>query len=76
MKYVDVLSCVLPVLVSMKGFEQHTPYHIYDVLEHTAHVVDGVPAYRLVRWAALHDMGKPACFFFRKTASAIFYGHA
>ncbi|WP_417052008.1 CCA tRNA nucleotidyltransferase [Ellagibacter isourolithinifaciens] len=76
-KYVDVLSCVLPELVSMKGFEQHTPYHIYDVLEHTAHVVDGVPADRLVRWAALfHDMGKPACFFFGKNGVGHFYGHA
>lgn len=76
-KYVDVLSCVLPELVSMKGFEQHTPYHIYDVLEHTAHVVDGVPAYRLVRWAALfHDMGKPACFFFGENGVGHFYGHA
>ena len=76
-KYVDVLSCVLPELVSMKGFEQHTPYHIYDVLEHTAHVVDGVSAYRLVRWAALfHDMGKPACFFFGKNGVGHFYGHA
>ena len=76
-KYVDVLSCVLPELVSMKGFEQHTPYHIYDVLKHTAHVVDGVPAYRLVRWAALfHDMGKPACFFFGKNGVGHFYGHA
>ena len=76
-KYVDVLSCVLPELVAMKGFEQHTPYHIYDVLEHTAHVVDGVPPYRLARWAALfHDMGKPACFFFGENGVGHFYGHA
>ena len=47
------------------------------MLEHTAHVVDGVPAYRLVRWAALfHDMGKPACFFFGKNGVGHFYGHA
>ena len=76
-KYVDVLACVLPELIAMKGFEQHTPYHIYDVLEHTAHVVDGVPPYRLVRWAALfHDMGKPACFFFGENGVGHFYGHA
>lgn len=74
---VDVLSAVLPELVAMKGFNQHTPYHIYDVLEHTAHVVDGVPPYRLVRWAALfHDMGKPACFFSDDDGTGHFYGHA
>ncbi len=74
---VDVLSAVLPELVAMKGFDQRTPYHIYDVLEHTAHVVDGVPPYRLVRWAALfHDMGKPACFFSDDDGTGHFYGHA
>lgn len=73
----DALAAVLPELVAMKGFEQHTPYHIYDVLEHTARVIDGVPRYPLVRWAALfHDMGKPACFFFDENGTGHFYGHA
>ena len=74
---VDVLAPVLPELVAMKGFEQRTPYHIYDVLEHTAHVLDGVPPYPLVRWAALfHDMGKPAAFFTDEEGTGHFYGHA
>lgn len=73
----DVLAAVLPELVAMKDFEQRTPYHIYDVLEHTARVVDGVPAYPLVRWAALfHDMGKPAAFFTDEDGTGHFYGHA
>lgn len=74
---VDVLAAVLPELVAMKGFEQRTPYHIHDVLEHTAHVLDGVPPYPLVRWAALfHDMGKPAAFFTDEEGTGHFYGHA
>lgn len=74
---VDALAAVLPELVAMKGFDQRTPYHIYDVLEHTARVIDGVPPYRLVRWAALfHDMGKPACFFADEEGTGHFYGHA
>ena len=74
---VDALSAVLPELVAMKGFNQQTPYHIFDVLEHTARVVDGVPPYPLVRWAALfHDMGKPACFFKDENGTGHFYGHA
>lgn len=77
METVDVLAVALPELVSMKGFDQRTPYHIYDVLEHTAHVVDGVPAKPLVRWAALfHDMGKPAAFFTGEDGVGHFYGHA
>ena len=74
---VDVLAVVLPELVSMKGFEQRTPYHIYDVLEHTAHVVSNTPPMRLERWAALfHDMGKPASFFTDDEGIGHFYGHA
>ncbi len=74
---VDVLAAVLPELVAMKGFDQRTPYHIYDVLDHTAHVVAAAPAYPLVRWAALfHDMGKPASFFTDREGVGHFYGHA
>lgn len=77
MRTVDVLATVLPELVAMKGFEQHTPYHIYDVLEHTALVVQHTPPYPLVRWAALfHDMGKPAAFFQDADGIGHFYGHA
>ena len=74
---VDVLSAVLPELVAMKGFDQCTPYHSYDVLEHTARAVAGTPPYPLVRWAALfHDMGKPGAFFKESTGRGHFYGHA
>ncbi len=73
---VDVLSAVLPELVAMKGFDQKSPYHAYDVLKHTAKVVDGVPPYSLVRWAALfHDAGKPATFFVDDEGVGHFYAH-
>ena len=74
---VDVLAAVLPELVACKGFEQRTPYHVYDVLEHTAFVVQNTPPSPLVRWAALfHDMGKPAAFFQDADGTGRFYGHA
>lgn len=74
---VDVLSSVLPELVAMKGFDQCTPYHSYDVLEHTARAVAETPPYPLVRWAALlHDMGKPGAFFKERSGRGHFYGHA
>lgn len=77
MRTVNVLAAVLPELVAMKGFQQHTPYHIYDVLEHTAYVVQNTPPYPLVRWAAFfHDMGKPAAFFQDANGQGHFYGHA
>ncbi len=72
---VDVLGAIMPELAACKGFDQHTPYHIYDVLEHTAWVVQRVPAKPLVRWAALfHDLGKPGAFFM-DGQRAHFYGH-
>ena len=76
METVDVLAFVLPELVAMKGFVQHTKYHIYDVLEHTAWVCQHTPPEPLQRWSALfHDMGKPAAAFFEGDVEH-FYGHA
>lgn len=72
----DVLAAVLPELIAMKGFAQHTPYHIYDVLEHTAWALQHSPKSRLVRWAVLfHDSGKPAAYFAGKDGVGHFYGH-
>ena len=79
MTCVDVLAFVLPELVSMKGCAQVTPYHIYDVLEHTAYVLQRTPPTPLDRWVALfHDMGKPAAAFFEERNGEMrehFYGH-
>ncbi|MCD8316709.1 MAG: HD domain-containing protein [Eggerthellaceae bacterium] len=77
MNTVDILSFVLPELVAMKGFEQRTQYHIYDVLEHTAYVMQNTPRTPLQRWTALfHDMGKPAASFIGPDGVGHFYGHA
>lgn len=77
METVDVISFVLPELAAMKNFEQKTPYHAYDVLEHTAWTVQKAPAESLVRWAALlHDVGKPATSFYGQDGRQHFYGHA
>lgn len=74
---VDVLAFVLPELVAMRDCSQVTKYHVYDVLEHTAYVVQNMPPTRLGRWAALcHDMGKPAAAFFDENGVEHFYGHA
>lgn len=76
MECIDVLGAVLPELVAMKDFEQHTPYHVYDVWEHTAWVVQRSPRTPLARWAALlHDCGKPGAFFMDGKVGH-FYGHA
>ena len=76
MQTVDVLVAVLPEIAACRNFEQLTPYHIYDVWEHIAWVVQYCPAEPLIRWAALlHDIGKPSAGFV-DGGRAHFYGHA
>lgn len=76
MRCAHVLEQVVPELSAMGGFDQKTPYHIYDVLEHTAYAMQNTPPYPLVRWAALfHDMGKPQTFFTDEAGVGHFYGH-
>ena len=76
-RYSDILAVALPEIKDMKGFQQHNFHHIYDVLNHTAKVVDSVyPAVNL-RFAALfHDCGKPDCFSLDENSVGHFYSHA
>lgn len=76
MTSIDILGPIIPELVACKNFNQNTPYHIYDVLEHTAYVVENSKPRRLNRWAALfHDIGKPPTYFHRDDGIGHFYGH-
>ena len=77
MQTAEVLAFPLPELAAMRNCRQDTKYHLYDVYEHTAHVVQETPPTRLARWAALcHDMGKPAASFYAADGVEHFYGHA
>ena len=77
-----VLSAAVPELAPMAGFDQKSPYHAYDVLEHTARVCAGVEAFAggrplpALRWAALlHDVAKPACWSEDASGRGHFVGH-
>ena len=78
----EVLLAALPELAPARGFEQKSPYHAYDVLEHTARVCAGVEEFcggmapSHLRWAALlHDVAKPACASFDQLGRGHFFGH-
>lgn len=72
-----VLTAAIAELSPMVGFQQHNPYHIYDVYTHTAHVVGNSPATLVSRWAALlHDVGKPSTFSQDEDGIGHFYRHA
>ncbi|MCR5703519.1 MAG: HD domain-containing protein [Eubacterium sp.] len=71
-----VTAIVLPEFDRMMECEQNTPYHRYNVGEHTVEVMKNVPATKVMRWAALlHDVGKPAKKI-TKDGRDHFYGHA
>lgn len=78
----EVMFAALPELAPMDGFDQRSPYHVYDVLEHTLRVMEGVEsltsggASECLRWAAmLHDVGKPTCFSIDDRGQGHFFGH-
>ena len=85
--YPEVICAAIPELAAGRGFDQRSPYHIYDVYEHTARVLsaasslpgpdgaDGAPSPSLMWAALLHDVSKPACFTLDKRGRGHFYGH-
>ena len=75
-EYTAVLGVILPEILPMKGFPQHTRHHLYDVFEHTMRVFEQIPATPLLRLTALyHDTGKPLCFTRDANGAGHFYGH-
>lgn len=77
-----VMAAAVPELAPMAGFDQRSPYHAYDVLEHTARVCAGVECVcgglpsQALRWAALlHDVAKPACWSQDASGRGHFFGH-
>lgn len=78
----SVLAAAVPELAPMEGFDQRSPYHAHDVLEHTARVCAGVEEFAggsplpALRWAALlHDVAKPACWSEDVSGRGHFFGH-
>ena len=54
---------VLPELGAAVDFDQHSPYHCYDVYTHSVKAMDRVEPRRVMRLAALlHDVGKPTSY--------------
>lgn len=76
-KYIDILSVFIDELSLMKDFNQKNPHHIYDLLRHTALVVDNIEPIAELRLAAFfHDIGKPYCFSLDQYNIGHFYGHS
>lgn len=77
LRYWEVIGEVLPDLLALQGFEQHSRYHCYDVWQHSVVALANSPAEPILRWAALlHDLGKADCFSLDEAGEGHFFGHA
>lgn len=91
LRYPELMCEAIPELAAQRGFDQRTPYHAFDVYEHTARVltvagelsrfrIDGgdpdAPPSPSLMWAALlHDIAKPQTFTLDDRGHGHFYGH-
>ena len=72
----EIFTQLISELGPAVGFEQHTPYHLYDVYEHTARTVAYIRPNPELRLAMLlHDIGKPSRFFTDPKGRGHFKGH-
>ncbi len=77
LNYREVFFTIIPELKACYGFEQNTPYHIYDVYTHSAHCVSVIKNSVKLRLAMLfHDIGKPSCFAPDESGVGHFPSHA
>ncbi len=75
-EFADVIGVLVPEILPSIGFSQHSPFHQYDVWQHTVHAVayaDPIPEIRLTLF--FHDISKPGCLTFDETGRGHFYSH-
>jgi len=82
-KYFDIFVEIIPELSLLEKFNQNTPQHIYDALEHTFVTVnalkkdpDGKTNLELTLAALLHDIAKPYTYSRDENGYGHFKGHS
>lgn len=76
-EYHDVIEVFIPEFAALFGCEQNTPFHIYDVAEHTLHALDSAENDRVLKITMLlHDIGKPLAKTTDMNGIDHFKGHA
>ncbi len=77
LRFAPIVTQVIPELAPTVGFDQHSPYHAFDLYTHIVHVTAATPQDLTLRWAALlHDIGKIPTFSQDTAGRGHFYGHA
>jgi len=75
-EFADVIGTLVPEILPAIGFSQHSPFHQYDVWQHTVHAVafsEPNPITRLTLF--FHDISKPGCLTMDSTGRGHFYAH-
>jgi len=63
LKYISVITEIIPEIAPTIGFYQNNPYHCYDVLNHILYSVENTRKDVRIRLAMLfHDIAKPECY--------------
>lgn len=75
-EFPDVICEIIPEMVACIGFDQHNPYHCYNVYDHICHAVgEYCGNSEVINMALLlHDIGKPKCYFYENGVGH-FHGH-
>lgn len=76
LQFHEVIEVFIPELSPLIGCRQDTPYHCFDVFEHTLVAVEHISANPLLRLTMFfHDFGKPACKTTDSNGISHFKGH-
>jgi tRNA nucleotidyltransferase (CCA-adding enzyme) len=76
LKYISIITEIIPEMSPVIGFEQNNPYHCYDVFNHILFGVENAPRDVDIRLTMLfHDIGKPECYT-ETDGTGHFYGHS
>ena len=76
-EYRDVIAVFIPEIVHCFDFDQKSPWHKYDVWEHTLHALVQSKNTLKLRLAVLfHDIAKPDCFKEDENGRGHFKRHA
>ena len=71
-----ITRVILPEFDAMMETPQNTPYHMYNVGEHTIKTLEAIEPDRILRLTMLlHDIGKPAVRYTDSTGRDHFNGH-
>ena len=76
-RFRDVVFTIIPELKASDNFDQHTPYHAYDVYTHTILALEKIEPKIYLRLATLlHDVAKPICHTSDENGVGHFKNHA